>query len=99
MNSAYKGETVKLEVEVLNTFGEPADLTGAQVKFAMRCPDFTLIEKVPVVTGNKLSVVLTPQETLQAGSHKFEFRIKLNDEVESLKIDVLNITSSVITLM
>lgn len=32
MIKAYNGETVKLEVEVLNTSGEAADLTGGARK-------------------------------------------------------------------
>lgn len=99
MIRAYQGETVKLEVEVLDTLGAAADLTGATVKFAMRCPDLTLVEKTPTVTSNVLSVELLPSETLQSGIHKYEFRISLNDEVDSLRIGLLNIESSVITAM
>jgi len=85
--SRKTGETIPLNCIVSNV----ADLSTAQaVKFGMKNQHgIQVLEKTPVVNLNVLSVVLESSETLVPGTYTFEFRIKIDDYVESVACDTL----------
>lgn len=89
---AYTGETINIKLTVSNL----ESLEGAIAKFALKDKDGTVIEKDCVIEDNSLLVTLNPEETMQAGSYKYEFRIKIGNEVDSLILDRLFINESVI---
>lgn len=99
MIEAYQGETVKIETAVLDTTGQSADLTGVVAKFALLKPNNQRIIKDCEISENILKVTLSPEDTMQIGKYRYEFRIKLNNEVDSLLVDILDIKQAIITSM
>jgi len=81
MIERYTGEHIKIEREVLNSEGEPANLTGATASVSLYRPlrNKSIIKNC-TITGNVISVLLTPTDTLISGSYDYEFKLKLNGE-------------------
>jgi len=94
---AYQGETVKIETSVVDTSGNAANLTGAIAKFALLQPSGDKITKDCSISENVVQITLSPEETADVGFYRFEIRIKLNDEVDSLVIGDMQIRESLIT--
>ncbi len=88
---AYTGETINIKLTVSNL----ETLEGAIAKFAI-VNSTGKTEKDCEIQGNNLLVTLSPEETMKASSYKYEFRIRIGDEVDSLIIGRLYISESVI---
>jgi len=78
------GETLPIEVNVLNAQGEPATNIVA-AKFALR-KGTTVTLSDCVITGSTVSVQFSQGETLlMHGDYDFEFRVRADDnDVDSL---------------
>jgi len=90
------GETIPIEVHVLNAQGEPVtNITVA--KFALR-KGATVTLQDCVITGSIISVSLPQAETLlMEGDYDFEFRIKTGEGlVDSLISGKLRINKGLI---
>ena len=81
---AYTGETVIIELAVTNAL----NLTGAICRFSLKGKGTELL-KTPTIVGNVLSVRLESNETLVAGKYRYEFRVKIGNDVDSLMFDQL----------
>ncbi len=89
---AYTGETINIKLVIENL----EVLDGVVAKFAVKGRDGTLISKDCRIEDNALLVTLDPGETMMAGSYRYEFRIRVGNEVDSLIVDSLVINESVI---
>lgn len=89
---AYTGETINIKLTVTNL----ESLEDAIAKFALKSRSGNVVEKDCDIQGNSLLVTLDPAETMVPGSYKYEFRIKIGNEVDSLIIDRLYINDSII---
>jgi len=81
MIERYTGEHIKIEREVLNLEGLPANLTGATAKFSLKSRFGGVATlKTCTISENVLSVTLTPTDTAIEGTYDYEFKLKLNNE-------------------
>lgn len=88
---AFTGETLKIAVEVLNSDGSVADLNGVSAVFAYdKASDVfgaSIETKDCTITDNVISIELEPDETLDTGEYKYEFRIKSSSTGEINSIE------------
>jgi len=90
------GETLPIEVNVLNSEGEPA-LNIIAAKFALRNGE-TMSVRDCAITGSIVSVNFSQQETLlMSGDYEYEFRIRADDnDVDSLIMGRLRVDKGLI---
>jgi uncharacterized membrane protein YkoI len=95
--SKYQGETLEYEVEVKNADGTAADLTGCAA-IAGLSNGSTVTRLTPDITGNVLSIKLTPAETaLMQGTYSLEIKIKdTGSDVEVVSRELIQINKSII---
>lgn len=95
---AYTGETVRIEINVFDS-GLPEPLIGAVAKLAIRKVGSSInkVEKECSIAGNVILAILDPVDTADAGSYKYEVRIKMNDEPDSLGIGDLFLEAALIS--
>ena len=75
------GETKVIELTVVNEDGTPTDLDGADVKFAVS----GAVEKDCGISGNKITVMIEPDDIKNTGTYDYEFRLKdIFNRVDSL---------------
>lgn len=97
---AYQGETVKIEVEVKDAFGKPADLTGAIVKFGLRKSASEILIKDCIVESTPLKTLvkatLLPSENNLVGRFNYEVRLKLSEEVDTVLQGYIDVEPSLL---
>ena len=96
MNVFKTGESISIKCIVENV----ADLSTTERMFAIQ--DWrggNRIEIVPDVNGNEMSVLLTEEQTQVADNYKWEFRIKVDQLVDSIACGELILTDCVIKEM
>jgi hypothetical protein len=89
-------ESITIECVVENV----SDLSTANCLFAIHnWKGENKIEKSPVIDGNKMNVKLLENETQLPDVYEYEFRIKVDDEVDSVYCGKLSLQDCVIKEM
>lgn len=93
----YQGETIYINITVLDEAGEPANLTNATAKFV--CTKGTeTIKKACSIAGNVVTAKLEPADT-KAMLGKYLFEVKTQDilgDIDTLQQDYLEVLQSII---
>lgn len=97
MISKYQGETLDYEVEVKDSAGAAADLTGCTATAGI-LKNGTVTRLTPTITGNVLSIKLTPDQTkVMEGTYSLEVKIKdTASDIEVVSRDLIQINKSII---
>ncbi len=96
----YTGETVKIEVVVLDEENPlvPPDLSSAVAKFAcINLETNVTIEKDAVITDNVVTARLESDETLVPGRYKCEIRILVDGDVDSIFYENMILKEAIMT--
>ena len=94
MRVIYQGETIPIETAMVDTLNEPLDLSSATCKFSLKYPDLTVIDIIPTVSLNVISVALATDQTTQTGIYTYQFKVTIDGEVKK-KIGVFQVNKSV----
>ena len=94
MRVIYQGETIPIETAMVDTLNEPLDLSSATCKFSLKYPDLTVIDIIPTVSLNVISVALATDQTTQTGIYTYQFTVTLDGEIKK-KIGVFKVISAV----
>ena len=94
MRVIYQGETIPIETAMVDTLNKPLDLSSATCKFSLKYPDLTVIDIIPTVSLNVISVALATDQTTQTGIYTYQFTVTLDGEIKK-KIGVFKVISAV----
>lgn len=96
MNVFKTGESISIKCIVEDV----VDLSTASCLFAIQdWKGENRLEIEPTVVGNEMSVMLTPEQTQVASNYKYEFRIKVDQLVDSVHCGELILTDCIIKEM
>lgn len=96
MNVFKTGESISIKCIV----EDAVDLSTVNCLFAIQdWKGGNKLEIEPTVVGNEMSVILTPEQTQVASNYKYEFRIKVDQLVDSVHCGELILTDCIIKEM
>lgn len=98
MIRVLKGESLLVEVNVVDAAGVAKDLTGASSLAAYKKVGAAAVEKSPTITDNIVSVSFTAAETAtMAGQYAIEIKVKDSDNyIDAVYMETLNVEPSLI---
>lgn len=96
MTSYYKGETITIEVAVLED-GVAADLNGATAVIGLKQNGNDLITKNCTIAENVVSATLESTDTLNmSGTYTYEVKVTdINGDIDIVKKDTIKIENSI----
>lgn len=99
MINIYQGETVNVEINVVDQNGEDVSLFGAEAVFSFRSIDSVeVVSKTCTINGSKINVTMTPLETTNMlGAYQYEVKLKDNNgDIDMILADRINVEMSII---
>jgi hypothetical protein len=96
MIRCLQGETLKVEVNVVDAAGDPKELTGASAQLAYRKAGEDAAEKVCAIVGSQVSVLFSAADTAaMSGQYSLEIKVKdVSSYVDAVYTETLNIEPS-----
>lgn len=96
MIEIYQGETLLVELTVVDEAGDAKDLSGATVGMFYKVPGGKIYEKACTVAGNIVSAKFEPDETaVLFGTHTLEVKIKDSlDDVDMVYTETMEVSKS-----
>ena len=99
--TAKIGETIKFKFSVQDDAGHPLDITGANVKFALRKngTSANLVERACTINQDEIWFTLTSAETATKGNYTYECRMEFETDTESLVMGTIELLFALLPVM